>query len=216
MDIEMPAMSSLVLVRHGETTWNRAGRVQGFQDSPLSELGIAQAEAVAEALAMEDIAAIWSSDLGRTRDTAAALARRTGIAVRTDARLRERCYGELEGWTYGEIKDKFPEQFARLDSRDPHFVPNGGESAATFRDRVVGVMEAIAAQHAGERVAVITHGGVVGIMYRHVRGMTLDQRRDYPLLNASINRFRMVDGRWNLDTWGDVSHLAGLDAKDEG
>lgn len=216
MDMEMPVMSSLVLVRHGETTWNQAGRVQGFQDSPLSPLGFAQAEALAEALAMEDVAAIWSSDLGRTQNTAAALARRTGLAVRTDARLRERCYGELEGWTYREIQEKFPEQWRALDSRDPNFVPAGGESAVMFRDRVVEAMEALAAQHAGERIVVITHGGVVGIMYRHVRGMTLDQRRDYPLLNASINRFRMVDGRWNLDTWGDVSHLHALDAKDEG
>lgn len=212
--IELPQMSSLVLVRHGETTWNREGRVQGVKDSPLSPLGVLQAEAMAEALANEDLAAIWSSDLGRTQATAAALVRRTGLPLQVDPRLRERCYGELEGWTYPEIETNFPEEFAKLSSRDPAYAPRGGESALAFHARVVEVMADIAGRCAGERVAVITHGGVVGIMYRHVRGMALDAKRDYPLLNASINRFRMVDGRWNLDTWGDVSHLDGIPRDD--
>lgn len=214
MDDGQPPMSSLVLVRHGETTWNREGRVQGVKDSPLSTLGVAQAEATAEVLAMEDLAGIWCSDLGRTQATAAALVRRTGLAPTLDPRLRERCYGILEGWTYGEIETRFPAEFARLNSRDPHYVPEGGESAMQFQARVLDVMADIARRAAGARVAVITHGGVVGIMYRHVRGMALDARRDYPLLNASINRFRMVDGRWNLDTWGDVSHLDGIPRDD--
>lgn len=214
-DLEMPAMTTLVLVRHGETIWNRDGRVQGALDSPLSALGAAQAAAVATALADEGLTRIWCSDLGRTRATVAALATRTRIEVVYDHRLRERCYGELEGWTYQEIRERFPKQFERLDSRDPTFEPAGGESAITFRDRVVAVMHDIVAQSEGERVAVVTHGGVVGIMYRHVREIPLDARRDYPLLNASINRFRCVQGLWQLITWGDVSHLDGLAPPDD-
>ena len=62
---------------------------------------------------------------------------------------------------------------------------------------------------------IVTHGGVVGMLYRHVMRIALDERREYALLNASINRFRYVESRWFLDVWGDVSHLAGLAAGDD-
>ena len=206
----VPPLTHVVMVRHGETEWNRDGRVQGMQDSRLSERGLAQAEAVARVLAGESVDLIYSSDLGRTRQTAAAIARATGIEVRLDARLRERCYGVLEARTWTEIEREHPQAFQRLNARDPHYAPAGGESPIVFRERVVQVFDEIAQAHLGARIVVVSHGGVVGVMYRHVMEMSIEEKRRYALFNASINRFRYVDARWHLDVWGDVSHLDGL------
>ena len=207
-------LTHIVLVRHGETTWNQARRVQGTLDSPLSALGHLQAEAMAQVLAAEPLSFLYSSDLGRTQDTAAALARLTGLSVQLDARLRERCYGDLQAKTWPEIEIEFPEAYRRLNSRDPEFFPPQGESAIVFRERVLAAVTEIAAQHVGERGVIVTHGGVVGMMYRYTLDIALSAERDYALLNASINRFKVVQGRWYLDTWGDVSHLSQLDQTD--
>lgn len=207
---DYPVLTHVLLVRHGETEWNRAGRVQGMMDSVLSERGRAQAAAVASALSHETIDAIYSSDAGRARETADALARSTGLPVQTDPRLRERSYGVLESLTWAEIERDHPEAFVRVNARDPAYAPPGGESPIAFRDRVIPALTAIARASEGQRIVVITHGGVVGVMYRLALEMSIDEKRRYALFNASINRFRFVDARWQLDVWGDVSHLDGL------
>jgi 2,3-bisphosphoglycerate-dependent phosphoglycerate mutase len=203
-------ITPLILIRHGETTWNRAGRVQGQTDSPLSDLGRAQAVATGKLLSGEPIDTILSSDLGRTRDTAAAIAKATGAAVQFDPRLRERCYGEIEGHTWTEVEHKFPEAWQRMNARDPDYAPRHGESPKAFSARVVSALTEIATKNEGRRIVVVTHGGVVGMLYRYVMRIALDERREYALHNASINRFRFVESRWFLDVWGDVSHLEGV------
>ena len=205
----------MILIRHGETTWNRQSRVQGQTDSPLSALGHAQAKATGLLLSGEPIDVIVASDLGRARDTAAAIAQATGAVLQFDARLRERCYGEIEGHTWSEVEQKFPSAWERMTARDPAFAPQNGESAREFSDRVISVLTEIAAANDGRRIVIVTHGGVVGMLYRHVMHIPLDERREYALLNASINRFRYVESRWFLDVWGDVSHLEGLDVADD-
>lgn len=207
--------TSLVLVRHGETDWNHSGRVQGQADSALTERGLAQAEAVAGALAHEPIDLVFASDLARTRNTAAPLARALGLVPVLDARLRERAFGELQGYTWAEIEVKFPEAFRRLNARETDYRPPGGESVLDFNERVMSVMRDIAREAAGRNAVVVSHGGVVGIVYRFVREMPLDAKRDYALFNASINRFRVIDDRWHLDVWGDTSHLEGRASLDD-
>jgi len=92
-------------------------------------------------------------------------------------------------------------------TRDPHYVPPNGESPAQFRDRVVTALESIAARSRGRRVGVVTHGGVLGVMYRHAMNIPLEAKRGYSLANASLNHFRFAAGRWVLDAWGDIAHL---------
>src|SRR4051812_36632612 len=130
------AEAKLVIVRHGETEWNREGRIQGFYaDSPLTETGRAQALAVAERLAREGIDLIFASDLGRTRMTADPIGRLTGIEVIHDPGLRERSYGTFEGHTFAEIEALHPADYERMRARDPHYAaPGGGESAVHFHD----------------------------------------------------------------------------------
>ncbi len=206
----------IILVRHGETEWNREGRIQGFHsDSSLTETGHAQARAVAARLAGEGIDALYASDSGRTRQTVEPIAAATGMAAIPDAGVRERNYGIFEGRTFAEIEKVFPADFQKYRTRDPHYAIEGGESAVQFRDRIVASLEAIARRHAGGRAVVVTHGGVVGSLYRVAMAMPLDAPRVYSMRNASLNRFRFGSDRWELEVWGDVSHLEEESLDDE-
>ena len=202
--------TELIVVRHGETHWNVEGRIQGYSaDSPLTERGHAQARALGARLKTESIEVLYSSDLGRTRQTAQPLIDAIGLEAEFDATLRERNYGAFEGRTYGEIEREFPEAWARFISRDPQFAAPGGESSAQFQARVVAAFDAVASRAGARRVAVVTHGGVLGALYRHAMKLPLDAPRSWTMHNASINRIRIKAGCWTLDHWGDVSHLPG-------
>jgi len=205
------SFTTVYLVRHGETLWNREKRLQGALDSPLTALGQAQAAALGNALGAARVSRLCTSDLERALSTARAIGAVVKRPLRVDPRLRERNYGMFQGLTWTEIEAQHPEAYARLQARDPQFLPPGGETLVDFGERVIAVLTEIAESAAGERVAVIAHGGVVGIMYRHVQSIPLDARRDYSLLNASINRFRFAAGAWHMEAWGDVSHLQSLD-----
>ena len=202
-----PRRSRLIVVRHGETVWNAEGRIQGHQDSPLTSVGLRQAEAVAQRLGAEKLDAIVASDLGRVRQTVEPLSRRTGLEARFDAALRERNYGLFEGKTLAELDVEFPGQFEKLRTGNPHGVPPEGESLAAFHARIAAAMEQVAQEAAGKTVAVMVHGGVCGEIFRHAMRIPLEAPRTFSLYNASINRLSYKRGLWHLDVWGDVSHL---------
>jgi 2,3-bisphosphoglycerate-dependent phosphoglycerate mutase len=202
------AETRVVLIRHGETHWNREGRIQGFHgDSPLTPAGREQVRSLGERMAREEVELLYSSDSVRARETADPIAAATGLQVVHDRELRERAYGIFEGCRYAEVEGRFAAEFERFRSRDPHYVPPGGESAAQFRDRILAAFRRIALGATGRCAAVVTHGGVLGILYREAMGMPLEAPRNYPIANASLNRLRFAEGRWSLDGWGDVAHL---------
>jgi probable phosphoglycerate mutase len=127
--------------------------------------------------------------------------------------LRERAYGILEGKTWDEINRDYPEAARRL-VHDPVYVIPGGESLVQFRDRVTAALQEIVAASHGRAFAVVTHGGVLGIMYRVAMRMALDAPRSYRTVNAGVNHFRSTSGCWQLVRWGDADHLGsarGLD-----
>jgi len=200
--------TELILIRHGETAWNRERRMQGQTNTPLSEVGRAQAEAVGARLARHPFSALYSSDLARAWDTAAAIARASGREILGDPALRERTFGVFEGLTYDEMSQRYPDEHARFTARDPDYAVPGGESPRQFYQRSLTCLERIAAAHAGECVVVVTHGMVLDTLHRAARNMPLFEKRDAPLLNASLNTFRRMAGGWQEISWGDVAHLA--------
>lgn len=210
----------ILLIRHGETAWNRVRRMQGHVDTPLNEEGLRQAKALGRALATERPDAIYASDLQRARMTAQPVADAHRIAIIFDPTLRERCYGAFEGLMYEEITERYPEQFAAWHARDLHLrFPAGEREAETlqeFHQRSVTALERIARRHSQGRIVVVTHGGVLDCVYRAATGMPVDARRDFETLNAAINRLRWDGERFILQQWADVSHLesAGLDEID--
>lgn len=197
----------LVVVRHGETHWNVASRIQGHADSPLTAAGEAQAAAIAARLATERFDRLVSSDLGRALATARAIAGRTGHAVVADARLRERNYGVAEGLTYGEIGVHYPEVFSRVRDTDPDYVVPGGESRRQLFERVRDAFESLAREHDGLRVAVVCHGGVLAALYRHVRAIPVSASQAIPIPNASYNALVFESGAWTVEAWADTAHL---------
>lgn len=205
------AITHLIVIRHGETAWNRDRRLQGQLDVPLNDFGVAQADALAQVLADEPIEAVYSSDLTRTMQTAAPLAEVLGVPVRQERRLRERCYGALQGMTYAEVAEQRPEDFARWQARVPDYAPpEGGESLLSFHERAVETVLELVRRHPGGRIAVVSHGGVLDCLYRAATGMTIEAPREHTLLNASVNRLSADPGRLAISQWGDVRHLEAL------
>ncbi len=205
----------LIIVRHGETEWNRLGLQQGHLDSPLTPLGRQQARAAAAALTESGAAALYSSDLGRALSTAQIIGERLGLQVGLESRLRERHLGILQGLTMARFEQEHPQECARLRSGDPDYTLPQGESARQCSERCVAGLNAIAARHAGETVVIVTHGGVLNRIFRRVLGIPLHTPRRFALCNGSINTFSARDGEWRLETWGEIRHLRRLGTADD-
>ncbi len=152
-------MTRILLVRHGQSTWNADGRWQGRADPPLSELGRRQAEVAAESIATMDIAAIWSSPLVRAQETATFMGRRLDLEVQSDARLQERDAGEWTGKTRTEIEAGWP---GFLDSGRR---PAGFETDDVLHQRAVAAVNDIAAT-AHLPVVIVSHGGLIRVVER--------------------------------------------------
>lgn len=194
-------------VRHGQTAWNAEQRVQGQLDVPLDDVGRWQAEQVAAALADDGLDAIVSSDLERAFATAAALARATGAPHKVDAGLRERHFGRFQGLTHSEIEARWPEEALRWRQRESGFAPGGGETPEAFFERSLACATRLAAAHAGQRIALVSHGGVLDCLYRAAVGVALDAPRTWKLDNATINRLLWSGERFALVGWNDHAHL---------
>ncbi|WP_339753510.1 histidine phosphatase family protein [uncultured Marinobacter sp.] len=201
--------TQFVIVRHVETVWNREGRIQGHLDSPLTAEGIAQAQALARRLRGGEYDLLVSSDLGRARATAAYIAAEIGMEAVLDARLRERHYGIFQGMTRGEAKATHPEVYQRYSEEDVAFAIPGGESTQAGFERSVGYLEELAACRPGQRILVVTHGGVIDGLYRHTMGLPHVGSRVFSMVNGSINQFSYEGGKWHLESWADVTHLDG-------
>jgi 2,3-bisphosphoglycerate-dependent phosphoglycerate mutase len=197
----------IVAIRHGQTAWNVDARIQGQLDIGLDDTGRWQAARLAEALADERLDAVYSSDLGRARETALALAAATGLALCSDARLRERGFGVFEGLTFPEIEQRFAPLARRWRARDIDFGPEGGETLAAFVARAVEAVAAIAARHRGQHIAVVTHGGVLDALYRAAARIPIDAPRTWKIGNARINRLLHGEQGFMLVGWNDHRHL---------
>lgn len=193
----MAEAARFVLVRHGETAYNREGRFQGADsDPPLTARGREQARAVADELEGVDFDALYTSDLLRAIETAQVLAEAVGVTPRVLEGLREMSHGEWEGKTKAEILDTWPEEHAAFEE-DPRGVARpGGDSYGDLAERVWPVLERLADRHRGERVLVVTHGGPIRLVLSDVTGTPLTRRDSLGVDN----------GRWFVvekdgDTW---------------
>lgn len=200
-------VTRLLAVRHGETAWNRDTRIQGHTDIDLNDHGRWQARRLAEALRDEPIAAIYSSDLKRARDTAQAVAETRTLPVHAHIGLRERGFGRFEGHTWDELELHYPTETLAWRKRMPDFAPPGGETLLQLRERVVGTALDLAARHPGEQVLLVAHGGVLDILYRAATRLELQAPRSWQLANCAINRLLWSPEGLALVGWGDVSHL---------
>ena len=206
----------ILAIRHGETAWNVDTRLQGHLDIPLNEVGLRQASHLAQALAQRDtVDAIYASDLSRAHATASAIAQAMGQTVAVHAGLRERHFGVFQGRTFAQIEAELPEHALQWRKRVPEWTPpGGGESLVTLRERILKTVDDLAAQHKGQQIVLVAHGGVLDVLYRAATRLTLQAPRTWQLTNTAVNRLLWTPEGLSLVGWGDTSHLEAL-GKDE-
>jgi len=197
----------IIAIRHGETDWNAATRIQGHTDIALNANGVEQARQLGAALANEEIDAVYASDLSRAADTAQAIATHHKLTVHTHTGLRERHFGYFEGLTWAAIAAKHPKDALAWRSRDTHFAPAGGESLVALKARVVNTLNELAAKHIGQHIVIAAHGGILDQLYRLANNLDLQTKRDWHLGNAAVNRLLWTPESLSLVIWGDTGHL---------
>jgi broad specificity phosphatase PhoE len=187
-------VTTLLLVRHGETDWNRDGRWQGHSDTPLNELGRRQARELADTLDSVDV--VYASDLARARETAEILAARLGIEVRLDERLRERSFGAWEGLTMEEIERRFREAHERWRAGEG-FGADDAESFEDFAERVRSFLGDVLDRHPQETVLVVSHGGSIRVIHALASGLDYvqDHRSIPAVANCVVARYEARDGK---------------------
>ena len=208
------ATTELILIRHGETDWNRELRFQGHIDVPLNDIGHEQARRIGLRLATESVQHVVSSDLMRAQQTARPAASQLGLPVDTTIGLREQSFGIVEGMRAGEIQRDHPQAWLQwLEFNEAHGMP-GGESPLQFHSRIVGALRGIVALRPHRTVLVVTHGGVLDMVWRTAHGLSLSGPRRSEIPNAGFNRVRVDTSGASLTVqvldWADTRHLADL------
>ncbi len=205
-------MATLVLVRHGETMWNRDGRVQGWAPVELTERGQQQASALADALADQyTVDRLVSSDLRRTLETARPIGRAVGCEPEQDRRWRERDFGVLQGLDYEELFLGYPEfTLTEVGYTSARARPEGGESLVDNRERVIEALTMLADDiDSSETVVVVTHGGPLYLVLGWIRSFDImatimDQEQG----NCAINELAVDgDGTLSVERENDTRHV---------
>jgi len=195
-------MKRLVIVRHGRTHWNAEGRVQGQTDSPLDDVGIAQAARMAPVIAKYEPTVLWSSDLSRAADTADAIAALTGLTPRRDVRLREVDFGEREGISHVEYKEQYPEEFQAIRRGRYDDIASAERSIAVMARMTDALIELLGEVEDGGTGVAVSHGAAIKLGVAGLLGMSAPDA---------------VDMLWGMDNCGwaivaETSERRALDA----
>lgn len=204
-DLELEPGTRLLLIRHGETEWNRDQRIQGHLDVGLSERGMEQARRLAPLLAEELPPVIHSSDLRRAYDTALILAGGRAEVV-ADPRFREAHLGVFQGLTAAEIEAAYPDEYRAWRSHSATNRPPGGETLDELSRRCSAALRE-ALGRGGRAVVVVAHGGPVRMMACDLLGLPASAYARLRVENTAVATFLYRPGGFMLAGWNDVSHL---------
>ena len=203
-------MTELVLIRHGETDMNRELRFQGHVNVALNAIGLEQARRLAARMAGEKADAVYVSDLLRARQTAEPIAGELALQPVPESGLREQSFGRVDGMRVDDIQRDHPEAWAGWLRFEEDFAMPDGESTRAFHARVMEAVQRVVAKHRKQRVVVVTHGGVLDMIYRTARSLGLNGPRQSEIPNAGFNRIRVGDNGIDILDWADTRHLADL------
>lgn len=210
-------MTRLVLIRHGQTAWNKSGKYQGQSDVALSEEGLEQARCLAEHFPVEKLDAVYASDLSRAMVTAETVAQKFGLEVRPEPAFRELSFGKWEGLTYAEIVAGWPDAMANfLTHPDIMEIPQG-ESFPQVQQRAMARLKEIVAEHEphDHTVGIFAHGAVLRTILTGIMQMPLSQVWTLSQYNTAVNIVRFDEGRPTVELLNSTAHLAmeGLSGK---
>ena len=200
------------LVRHGETDWNAARRLQGHTDIDLNARGLAQADQMARALKKINLQfdVLYTSDLQRAAKTALAIEQLFNTAAIRNIQLRERHLGALQGLTTDEAPIREPDLWKSHLSRNTEENLRNGESIQQFSERIKRALEKIRTDHSGKTILLVSHGGALDMMYRVASNQALDAEKAVTVPNASLNWISHDGHSWKVDSWAYTSHLDDL------
>lgn len=199
------------LVRHGETRWNRDGRIQGHADAELSERGRQQMHRLAERLAGCKFAAVYASDLGRAVQSADLIVEGRGVSVETDSDLRELSYGAWEGLTQEEAEALAPADYAaRMAMDGDAFAAPGGETRRELFSRVRAFYERTAARHSSSgSILVVAHTGSIRALLICILGLPDDCFWRFRVDHGSLSIVSNHPQGSTLELWNAVPHVPG-------
>jgi broad specificity phosphatase PhoE len=198
----------MLLLRHAETDWNRERRFQGWRDTPLSATGREQAESAARLLAASPLAAVWSSPLGRARETAEIIAAPHKLIVRESEAFKEMGFGEWEGLTWEDVRARFPEAH-RAWAETPHAAGwPGAETLDVVRTRALAGLGDLRAAHDGQTVCLVSHGITSRILILEALGLWLDRLWALQLSSTGISELEFRDDWTTLHRMNSLIHLA--------
>ncbi len=214
-----PIHCEIWLIRHGETDWNAAHRMQGRTDIALNATGHMQAQALKLMLEKtheeRNFSAAYATPLQRSKQTAAPIAAATELTLGTVVDLQERAFGVIEGQPYATVRDgigatpELTEVARAMHARELDYLPPVGESGQTetlrqFYERTVQAAQTLASLHAGQRIFVVTHGGVLDCLWRWANGVAIEAPRTWSIVNASVNVLSIngAGGEVSVMAWG--------------
>ena len=201
----------VILIRPGETDWNRMGRWQGWVAAPLSPHGRKQAQALANFVRNIGMSALYTSDLKRAVETAERLAEPLGKPPMLDARLRERNIGDWQGLTLDEMRAWYADEYAKLLSDPDGYCIPGGESRNDVRKRMRAAFDEIVSKETGETIGILSHTTALKALLEDLLPGYTPQ--ELSLGNTSVTTIRSNNDEWELVAADDITHLEGLETK---
>ena len=206
-------MTTIYLIRHGETEANQYRRIQGWLDTNVSEHGLRQIEALSQRFSSIEVHAVYSSDLSRAVTTAKAISGPHGLALHTDTRLREIHMGSWAGCSWDELVQNDRERAERFLALSPTWQAPGGEGFEEVRRRVGKALKEIAAHHDGQSVAVISHGAAIRQILAMFHGLSVSESGQIPLgANTSFSILEIDGETVHIVSENDASHLEQISA----
>ena len=201
-------MLRIFLIRHGETEWNKAGKLQGHSDVKLSPEGIHQAKLLAQHAPFQYVDAIYSSDLSRAFDTAKILAVKFNVMpVNTTPELRETNFGEWEGRYISELTEDSPKSFGKFFTDPERCHPPQGETFLQCQARVMNVIRNIIAEHDGQNVIVVSHGAAIQLILGAALDMSIHKIWAISQFNMALNILRVDEGNFTVELVNSTLHL---------
>lgn len=204
-------MARWIIVRHGETDWNKSGKLQGQTNTMLSAGGRVQVAALRERLRGVKLDAVYTSDLARCIETATLVIQGRTLSPEPTTLLRELAYGEWEGLTWAEVQERDPESYDQWLRLDPNFEPPGGETIAALMERAEGFAARVRDTGAEGTTLIVAHGGSIRALVLHLLGHNESHFRSFGNpAPASITVMGLYEGTAVLETWNDASHYRPL------
>ncbi len=195
--------TTIILVRHGETLWNKKKKLQGQIDIQLSKTGLKQADLVAKRVKTFGITKIYSSGLKRAIQTANAISKELDLPLLINEGLNERAYGEHQGKSWKDIKHYYKDEKTYFHN----FKPNGGESNIEFGERVIFALNKIINANEGEKILIVCHSGVIHILIRHLRKIPHEQVTNFHFPNTSLTIYHIDKEKIIEELFADAKHI---------